>query len=143
MSPVDVTASLVYANNTAVGSATAQATWAGDTNHTDSTSNGGLSIGHLGSTVIMKRKTGAPYTYTGLALTPCTAQATGAGMSPVDVTASLVYANNSFEGSGAPRELRACPTRRSADLGNGGFSIGQASSTVTVTCTAGAPYTYT
>ena len=33
-------------------------------------------------------------TYTGSAQTPCTAQATGAGMSPVDVTSSIVYGNN-------------------------------------------------
>ena len=44
MSPVDVTASLVYANNTNAGSATADASWGGDTNHTGNTGSGGFAI---------------------------------------------------------------------------------------------------
>src|SRR5688572_32666140 len=94
MSPVDVTASLVYANNTNAGPATAEATWAGDTNHSSDTGSGGFTIGQAMSTVTVTCTAGAPYTYTGAAQTPCTAEATGVGLSPVDVTVSLVYANN-------------------------------------------------
>jgi hypothetical protein len=44
MTDVDVTASLVYADNTNAGSATANASWAGDTNHFGNTGSGGFTI---------------------------------------------------------------------------------------------------
>jgi len=143
MGPVDVTASLVYSNNTNAGSATAQATWSGDTNHTGNTGNGGFTIGQASSTVTVTCTAGAPYTYTGSPQTPCTAQATGVGMTPVDVTGSLVYSNNTNAGSATAQATWGGDTNHTGNTGNGGFTIGQASSTVTVTCTTGAPYTYT
>src|SRR5258705_2616219 len=115
MSPVDVTASLVYSNNTAVGSATAQATWAGDTNHTGNTGNGGFSIGQASSTVTVTCTAGAPYTYTGSALTPCTAQATGAGMSPVSVSGSLVYSTDPAVGSATAQATWAGDTNHTGN----------------------------
>jgi putative Ig domain-containing protein len=44
MAPVDVTASLVYANNVVGPTATAAASWAGDVNHTGSTGSGSFVI---------------------------------------------------------------------------------------------------
>ena len=143
MSAVDVTSSLVYSNNTNAGPATASATWAGDTNHTGNTGNGGFTIGQATSTVTVTCTAGAPYTYTGSAQTPCTAEATGVGMSAVDVTSSLVYSNNTNAGPATASANWAGDTNHTGNTGNGGFTIGQATSTVTLTCTAGAPYTYT
>jgi len=126
MSPVDVTASLVYSNNTDAGSATAQATWAGDTNHTGNIGNGGFTIGQASSTVTVTCTAGAPYIYNGSAQTPCTAQATGVGMSPVDVTASLVYSNNTDAGSATAQATWAGDTNHTGNTGNGGFTIAKA-----------------
>ncbi len=143
MSPVDVTASLIYSNNTNAGAATANASWAGDANHTGNTGSGGFTIGQASSAVTVTCTAGAPYTFTGSAQTPCTAQATGVGMSPVDVTASLVYSNNTNAGAATANASWAGDTNHTGNTGSGGFTIGQASSTVSVTCTAGAPYTFT
>src|SRR5206468_12275869 len=46
---------------------------------------GGQTVSKAASTVTVTCTAGAPYTYTGSARTPCTAEATGVGMSPVDV----------------------------------------------------------
>ena len=141
MSPVDVTSSLVYANNTNAGPATADASWSGDTNHTGNTGTGGFTIGQASSTVTVTCTTGAPYTYTGSPQTPCTAEATGAGMSPVDVTSSLVYANNTNAGPATADASWSGDTNHTGNTGAGGFTIGQASSTVTVICPASVEYT--
>ncbi|MBE0683215.1 MAG: sortase [Anaerolineales bacterium] len=143
MTPVDVTASLIYSNNTNAGAATANASWAGDTNHTGNTGSGGFTIGQAPSAVTVTCTVGGPYTYTGLAQTPCTAEATGVGMTPVDVTASLIYSNNTNAGAATANASWAGDTNHTGNTGSGGFTIGQAASTVTVTCTVGAPYTYT
>ncbi len=45
MSAVDVSAALVYANNTNAGTATATASWGGDANHTGNNGSGSFSIG--------------------------------------------------------------------------------------------------
>jgi hypothetical protein len=143
MSPVDVSASLVYAANIAAGGATAHASWAGDPNHTGAAGDGGFTIGSASSVVTVTCTAGTPYTYTGAAQTPCTAQATGVGMSPVDVSASLVYAANIAAGPATAHASWAGDGNHTGAAGDGGFMIGSASSVVTVTCTAGAPYTYT
>ena len=99
MGPVDVTDSIVYSDNTDAGTATRQASWDGDANHTGNTGSSTFDIGQASSTVTVDCTTGAPFTYTGSANEPCTAQATGAGMSPVDVTDSIVYSDNTDAGT--------------------------------------------
>ncbi|MBK8782301.1 MAG: sortase [Anaerolineales bacterium] len=143
MSPVDVTASLIYSNNTNAGAATANASWAGDSNHTGNNGSGGFTIGQATSTVTVMCTVGAPYIYNGSAQTPCTAEATGVGMSPVDVTASLIYSNNTNAGAATASASWAGDINHTGSNGLGGFTIGQAASTVTVMCTVGAPYIYT
>src|SRR5213592_5057791 len=143
MSPVDVSGSLSYANNLAAGAATAAASWAGDPNHTGSTGTGGFTIERAASAVTVTCTAGAPYTYTGSAQTPCTAAATGVGMSPVDVSGSLSYANNLAAGAATAAASWAGDPNHLGSTGTGGFTIERAASAVTVTCTAGAPYTYT
>jgi phosphotransferase system IIA component len=98
MTPVDLTASIVYGNNTNAGTATADASWAGDSNHTGSTATQNtFTIDKASSTTTITCP--ANVTYTGLALTPCSAAATGAGMSPVDRTSAIAYANNTNAGT--------------------------------------------
>src|SRR5213593_3563036 len=143
MSPVDVSGSLSYANNIAAGPATAAASWAGDPNHTGSTGTGGFTIGPASSMVTVTCTAGAPYTYTGSPQTPCTAAATGVGMSPVDVSGSLSYANNIAAGAARAAASWAGDPNHLGSTGTGGFTIERAASAVTVTCTAGALYTYT
>jgi len=143
MSAVDVTASLIYADNTNAGAATATASWAGDANHADSTGTGGFAIDPAESTVTVACAAGAPHTYTGAAQTPCTAEATGAGMSAVDVTGSLVYADNTNAGAATATASWTGDANHAGSTGTGGFAIDRAGSTVTVACAAGATHTYT
>jgi hypothetical protein len=98
----------------------------------DSVSAATANIDQASSTVTVTCTAGAPNTYTGSAQTPCTAEATGVGMSPVDVTASLVYSNNTNAGSAAADASWGGDTNHTGNTGSGGFTIGQASSTVNV-----------
>src|SRR5438128_225871 len=136
-------APVTYTNNTNVGTAGASATYAGDANHLGSTGTGGFTIDRAASAVTVTCTAGAPYTYTGSAQTPCTAAATGVGMSPVDVSGSLSYANNLAAGAATAAASWAGDPNHLGSTGTGGFTIERAASAVTVTCTAGAPYTYT
>src|SRR5207249_2403528 len=131
------------ANNIAAGPATAAASWAGDPNHTGSTGTGGFTIGPASSMVTVTCTAGAPYTYTGSPQTPCTAAASAEGRSAGEVSGSLSYANNIAAGPATAAASWAGDPNHTGSTGTGGFTIGPASSMVTVTCTAGAPYTYT
>ena len=76
---LSVSVTVVYGNNTNAGTATANATYAGDANHDGSTATQvTFSIGQAGSTTTVTCPAG-PYTYTGLAQTPCSVTVTGAG----------------------------------------------------------------
>ena len=75
---------------------------------------------------------GAPHTYTGSAQAPCTAEATGPGMSPVDVSAWLVYANNTNAGTATADASWATPTTLAAPA-HGSFTIDKADPVCTVT----------
>ena len=82
-------------------------------------------------------------TYTGAALTPCTATATAAGGFSVDVTARITYSDNTNAGT-------ATATAQYAGDGSGGhigstgsttFTIAKATSSVAVTCPPSVTYT--
>ncbi len=134
MTPVDVTASIVYSNNTNVGAATADVSWPGDINHTGNTGSGGFVIGQASSTVIVSCPVSVAYN--GAALTPCTAEATGAGMTPVDVTASLVYSNNTNVGTATADASWAGDASHTGNIGTDTFDITPAAQTITVTTNA-------
>ena len=85
-----------------------------------------------GSTVTVTCTAGAPYTYTGSAITPCTAEATGVGMSPVDVTASIVYGSNTNAGAATADASWAGDANHTGSTGTGGFTIGKADASCTV-----------
>ena len=140
---LSLTPAPIYASNIDAGTASASYTFAGDATHEGSTGSASFTIGLATSTVTVVCTAGAPYNYAGSPQTPCTAQATGVGIAPVDVTASLVYGNNTGAGGATASASWGGDTNHFGSNGSGGFTIGQASSTVTVACTVGAPYTYT
>ena len=127
---------LVYTNNTNAGSATASATFGGDANHDGSTGNGGFTITKASSTTAVTCP--ASETYTGSAIEPCTATATGAGGLSQSVT--VLYANNTNAGSATASATYGGDANHDGSTGNGGFTITKASSTTTVTCPASETY---
>ncbi len=85
--------------------------------------NGSFSIGQASSAVTVDCTAGAPHTYTGGAQTPCTAKATGVAMSPVDVTTSIIYSNNTNVGSATADASWGGDLNHSGNTGSGGFDI--------------------
>ncbi len=112
---------------------------AGDDNHTGSSDSATFTIDKASSTVTVSCP--ANVTYTGAAHEPCTAQATGVGMSPVNVTDSLVYTANTDAGTATADASWTGDANHTGDTGTATFTIDKAPSTTTVTCPAG-PYTY-
>ena len=139
IAPVDVTAALVYGNNTDTGAATVSASWEGDGNNSGSSGNGGFTITQASSTVTISCP--ASVTYDGTTQTPCTAQATGAGIDAVDVTASIVYGNNTGAGAATVSASWGGDANHTQSSGSAGFTIGKATSTVAVSCPASLTYT--
>jgi hypothetical protein len=130
---------VIYANNTDAGTATASAVFAGDTNHTGNNTSTTFSIGQAASTVNVSCPAG-PFTYTGSAQTPCSATATGAG--GLNQTLTVTYADNTDAGTATASASYAGDDNHTGNTGSTTFTIGQASSTTTVTCAAGT-FTYT
>src|SRR4029453_11983172 len=79
--------------------------------------------------------------YNGSAQEPCTAEATGAGMSPVDLTDDIVYGNNTNAGTATVDVSWAGDANHTGNSDADTFEIEKAESTTTVTCT-GTPFTY-
>src|SRR5262249_1171115 len=80
------TLTVSYSNNTNAGTATANASYAGDANHNGSNDSKNFTIDKASSTTAVTCPTSV--TYTGSAVTPCSATVTGAGglNQPVVVT---------------------------------------------------------
>ena len=134
------TATPIYENNINAGTATASYAFEGNANYEGSFGQASFTIVPAISTVIVSCP--ASVVYDGTAQTPCTAQATGVGMTaPVDLTASLVYASNTGAGAATVSASWGGDANYAAGNGSGGFTITQASSSVTVTCGPGSPYT--
>ena len=74
-------------------------------------------------------------TYTGSALTPCTAEVTGVGLTPINITGDIVYAANTNVGTAtADVSWSGDANHFGSDATQATFVIGKASSTTTVTC---------
>ncbi len=99
-------------------------------NYNDASGTVDNSIGQASSTVTVTCP-GAPQTYTGAAQTPCTAEATGVGMSPVDVTASLVYASNINVGTATADASWPGDTNHTGNTASSSFTISKANQTIT------------
>ena len=82
----------------------------------------GVTLNKAASTTTVTCTAGAPYTYTGFPQTPCTAQATGVGMSAVNVTASLVYVNNTV-GTATASASFGGDDNHNGSTGTGTFAI--------------------
>ena len=107
---------------------------AGDANHFGSTGTATFEITKAASIVTVTCP--AAQVYTGSAIAPCTAEATGEGMSAVDVSASLAYTDNVIVGTATADASWAGDANHFGSTGTATFEITKAASTVTVTCPA-------
>lgn len=129
---------VTYGSNTAAGSATAFATYAGDVNHTGSSADTTFGIAKAPVTVAVTCPSSV--VFSGAAQTPCTARVTGAG--GLSVPAEVAYGANVHAGAVTASAAYDGDVNHLAGSGSGSFTIAKASSTTTVTCPAG-PYYYT
>src|SRR6185503_9054198 len=129
-----------YSDNLNVGTANASATYAGDSNHEGSSGNSSFSISKASSTTVVTCPA-SPQTYTGAAITPCTAHVTGVGGLDEEVT-PVNYSDNVNVGTAGASATYAGDSNHEGSNGNSSFSISKAASTTVVTC-PGTPQTYT
>jgi hypothetical protein len=129
---------VTYGSNTAAGSATASAMYAGDVNHTGSSADTTFGIAKAPVTVAVTCPSSV--VFSGAAQTPCTARVTGAG--GLSVPAEVAYGANVHAGAVTASAAYDGDANHLAGSGSGSFTIAKASSTTTVTCPAG-PYYYT
>ena len=121
---LSLTPAPAYANNINAGTASASYTYAGDANYAGSTGSGSFTIPKAPSAVTVACTPSV--TYTGQPQAPCTAQATGVGMSPVNVSASLVYTGNVNAGTAGATATYAGDANHDGSTGVGGFTIARA-----------------
>jgi hypothetical protein len=119
------------------GDVAVTADYVGSDDYLASTDSGSFTIEQATSSVTVHCPTSV--TYTGSALTPCTATVSGAGtFESTDTT--WAYADNVVAGSATVTATYGGDRNHSGTTGTGGFTIDQAPSTVDVTCTS--PVTY-
>jgi hypothetical protein len=128
---------ITYANNTNAGTATATATFAGDDNHTGSTDSSGFTIGRAGSVVTVTCP--ANLTYTGGALSPCTAVATGVGS--LNQALTVTHSINTNAGTASANASFAGDDNHTGSTGSATFIIDKAPTTTAVTCPVSSVYT--
>ncbi len=119
-----------YAGNTAVGTATASASYGGDANHNGSSDSETFDITKAGSTVTVTCGTG-PFTYTGLEQAPCSATVTGAG--GLDQSVPVTYENNTDAGTATATASFTGDASHGPSGDTETFVIGQANAVCTVT----------
>ncbi|MFZ0061836.1 MAG: YDG domain-containing protein [Pyrinomonadaceae bacterium] len=99
-------------------------------NYNDAAGTAAIVINQASSIVTVTCPGTAP-TYTGVAQTPCTAEANGAGMSPLDVTASLIYGSNIHVGTATADGSWLGDINHTGDTGSATFEIAKATLTIT------------
>src|SRR5204862_513276 len=129
--------SVDYTSNTNAGTATASATYGGDANHTGSSDSKTFTIDKADSTVAVSCPDSR--TFTGEAIEPCSAAATGAG--GLNATLSVSYSGNINAGTASAAASYAGGGNHTASTGSGRFKIDKASSSVALTC-ADSPFVY-
>src|SRR5439155_1613903 len=127
-----------YTNNVNAGTATASASFAGDGNHTNSSDSKTFTVGKASSTTAVSCSAG-PFTYDGTAQTPCSATVTGAG--GLNQSPTVSYTNNVNAGMATASASFAGDDNHTGSSDSNTFTIGKASSTTAVSCSAG-PFTY-
>ena len=135
---LSLTPTATYANNVNAGTATASYSFAGDANHTGSSGSQTFSIGQASSTTVVTI-TGAPFTYTGAAITPATVSVTGAG--GLYETPTATYANNGNAGTATASYTYAGDANHTGSTDSKTFSIGKATPTATLAVN-NSPQTY-
>jgi hypothetical protein len=129
---------VVYANNTNAGTATADATYAGDANHNGSTATqANFTIDKADSTTTINCPTNV--TYDGSPQVPCTATATGIGGLNASVT--VVYANNTDAGTATADATYADDANHNGSTATQvTFTIDKANSSTTINCPTNVTY---
>ena len=117
-----------YTNNINAGTASASATFAGDANHGGSSNSTTFAINQVGSTTTLSCP--ASVIYSGAAQTPCTASATGAGLSQ---SVMVSYTNNVNAGTASASATFAGDANHTGSSDAATFTIQQASTTTSVT----------
>ncbi len=127
-----------YSNNVNAGTATAIASYAGDTNHAGSSDSEDFVIGQASSTTTVTCGNG-PFTFNGSAQEPCTASYTTSDGQSGSLT--VIYGNNINAGTASASASYAGDSNHAGSSDSKTFTIDQAATTTTVTCQAG-PFIY-
>ena len=120
---------VTYVNNVNAGTATASATYAGDSNHTGSSNSKTFAINQAGSTTTLTCP--ASVTYNGAAQTPCSTSVTGAG--GLNLTPTPTYSNNTNAGTATVSYTFAGDANHTGSSDSKNFTIDKASTTTSVT----------
>jgi hypothetical protein len=128
---------VTYSNNTNAGTANASASFGGDANHAASSDSKTFVIDPAASTTTVSCP--AHVTYTGSALTPCTANVTGAGS--LNQSLTVTYSNNTNAGTASASASFGGDANHAASSDSKTFIIDPAASTTTVSCPAHVTYT--
>jgi hypothetical protein len=111
-----------YSNNTNAGTASASASYPGDANHLGSSDSKTFTIDTADSTTVVTCP--ASVTYTGAALTPCSASVTGAGGLNQPLTVN--YSNNTNAGTASASANYSGDTNHQGSSGSAIFTIAKA-----------------
>jgi hypothetical protein len=130
--PVTVT----YTDNTNAGTATANATFGGDANHSSSSDSKTLAIDKAATTTTLTCPSNV--TYTGSPLEPCTAKATGAG--GLDQSLTVDYTDNTTAGTADASASFAGDGNHTGSNKSTTFSIDKAASVVSIVCPSNVTY---
>lgn len=134
---LNTTTQVSYGNNTNVGTATADATYAGDPAHTASTApQVTFAITKATSTVTVSC---SDATYDGTEQKPCSAVAEGIGLTPITLTPT--YTNNIDAGPATAKAGWDGDANHTGATGEANFTIGKATSTTTLSCPTEVEYT--
>jgi hypothetical protein len=126
-----------YTHNLNAGTATASASFAGDTSHDGSNGTASFTIGLAATTTVVTCPT-TPVTFTGSAQMPCTATVTGDGA--LSQAVSVAYTSNFNAGTASASASFAGDGNHSGSTGAADFTIGVATSTTLVICPATVTY---
>ena len=128
---------VTYSDNVNAGTATASASYAGDDNHSGDSHSTTFTIEKASSALAVACPDSR--TYTGGAIEPCTAKATGAG--DLDATLPVSYADNTNAGTATASASFGGDDNHTGSSGSDTFDIDKASSNVAVSCPDSRIYT--
>ena len=134
---LDESVSVSYTDNVNAGTASASATYAGDANHNGSGDTDTFEIEKASSVTTITCPVSR--VYTGAAIEPCSASATGAG--GLDESVSVSYTDNVNAGTASASATYAGDANHNGSGDTDTFEIEKAPSVTTVTCSAG-PFVY-